>query len=309
MNQYLSILRRRHCLWLAAGCLIAPLPLQSQVTLRADGPGNTYELLSAVLGGVPYEVPDCGHAERHISEEWDNDLGRHVFVFHIHATKDDDRCVNSDRQRNEIKTYGPSPAHLKGAQGEIHNYRWKFKLDAGFQPSPNFTHIFQIKAGDGSDAGAPLITITPRTANPDRIEVIFTPSSRTTGGGTKATAPLSEFKGQWIEAYVRTLYSDNGTFSIVLKRISDGAVLLSWSSDNLDMWRAGATFNRPKWGIYRSLNSPKSLRDEQVRFADFCIGEGDNICPSDIVTATAPSTNTVPAPASTGPGAAAASKP
>ncbi len=29
------------------------------VTLDANGPGATYELLSSVLGGTPYEAPDC----------------------------------------------------------------------------------------------------------------------------------------------------------------------------------------------------------------------------------------------------------
>jgi len=254
----------------------------AQVTLQADGPGNTYALLSSVFGGSPYEVPDCGHPEfgPHITEEWNAELGRQVFVFHIHVNEDDDRCTNFDRQRNEIKTYGPSLSNVKGAFGEVHTYRWKFRLDAGFKPSPNFTHIFQIKAGDGSDDGAPIITITPRAGSPETLQIIFTPSSGTSGGGVKASANLSAFKGQWIEVYVRTLYTDTGTFEILLSKVSDGTPLLAWSSNNIDMWRAEATFNRPKWGIYRSLNSIAYLRDERVLFADFCIAEGASTCVS-----------------------------
>jgi hypothetical protein len=37
------------------------------------------------------------------------------------------------------------------------------------------------------------------------------------------------------------------------------------------MWRPGSTFIRPKWGIYRSLNSPDYLRDENVLFSDFSL--------------------------------------
>lgn len=249
------------------------------VSLQADGPGNTYELISSVLGGNPMEVPDCSHPGfgRHIIEEWDDFIGKYVFVFHIHVIPDDDRCINFDRQRNEIKTYGPSPAYLKGEYDEVHTYRWRFKLDAGFQPSPSFTHIFQIKAGDGSDSGAPTITFTPRYGSPETLQLIFTPSSGTSGGGTKAQVPLDSFKGEWVQAYVRTLYSETGTIDVLLTRVRDGAVLLSYTNDNLDMWRGDATFNRPKWGIYRSLNSPAYLRDEQVRFADFCIAEGDTV--------------------------------
>jgi|GEM_PF-423155 len=260
--------------------------IHSQVILSADGPGNTYELIASVLGGNPMEVPDCGHPEfgRHITEQWDDELGKYVFVFHIHVEEDDDRCTNFDRQRNEIKTYGPSPEYVKGRYNDVHTYRWKFKLDEEFQPSPNFTHIFQIKAGDGSDSGAPIITLTPRYGSPQRMQLIFTPSSGASGGGTKTSPLLDPFKGEWIEAYVRALYAENGAIEVVLTRIRDGAVLMSYTHDNLDMWRDNATFNRPKWGIYRSLNSPQYLRDEQVRFADFCIAKGYDICPSDVPT-------------------------
>ena len=47
-------------------------------------------------------------------------------------------------------------------------------------------------------------------------------------------------------------------------------MLLDYANPSLDLWRIGTTFSRPKWGIYRSLNNRGMLRDEQVRFADFC---------------------------------------
>ena len=105
-------------------------------------------MISGVLGGNPIETPDCGHPDfgPHITQEWDDDLGKHSFVFHIHVTPDDDRCKAFDRQRNEIKTYDKSPEYLKGFLGETVTYRWRFKLDEGFQPSRNFTHIHQLKA-------------------------------------------------------------------------------------------------------------------------------------------------------------------
>jgi hypothetical protein len=55
--------------------------------------------------------------------------------------------------------------------------------------------------------------------------------------------------------------------------VSDGAELLFYSDTDMDLWRSGATFIRPKWGIYRSLNNKERLRDERVWFADFAIGK------------------------------------
>jgi len=111
----------------------------SQVILQADGPGNTYELINSVLapGANVVEVPDCGHAEfgRHIDEVFDSVLNENVFRFHLHVTPDSDRCLYFDRQRCEIKTYSASPANLLAIEGELVEYKWKFKLDSGFQSS------------------------------------------------------------------------------------------------------------------------------------------------------------------------------
>jgi len=116
----------------------------------------------------------------------------------------------------------------------------------------------------------------------NRLPTSLTAPTNLSGSGTKATAPLSNFKGQWIEAFERTLYATNGSYELTLRRVSDGFVLLSYTNNNLNLWRGDATFNRPKWGIYRSLNSSNYLRDEQVLFANFCIGKGNDICPSDV---------------------------
>ena len=75
----------------------------------------------------------------------------------MHVDEDDDRCINFDRQRGEIKTYDKSPDSLLGIENEIVEYKWKFKLDSGFQSSPKFTHIHQLKAVGGTESSMPLI--------------------------------------------------------------------------------------------------------------------------------------------------------
>ena len=254
------------------------MPVLAQpVVLSADGQTDTYTLINHALGGTAEETPDCSHPDfgPHITQEFNTDLGEYVFAFWIHVTPDNDRCINFDRQRNEIKTYGPSPDYLKGFLGDTVTFRWAFKLDDGFQPSPSFTHIHQIKAGDG-DAGAPIITITPRSGNPDFLQIIHIDS---TGRSTTiARTDLGPFKGAWIQADEQLHYATDGTYSLTLTSLVDGSQLLSTSSSNIDLWRTGTTFVRPKWGIYRSLNNPEYLRDEVVLFADFCLAKGSDTC-------------------------------
>ncbi len=244
----------------------------SQIMLDADGPGNTYELINSVFapGYDAVENPECVHPEfgRHIAEVWDEDLKQFVFEFYIHVTPDNDRCINFDRQRIEIKTYDSSPENLKGVPGEVVTYKWKFKLPAGFKPSTSFTHIHQIKAVGGDDDN-PIFTLTPRLANPNRIELIHNNTTKV------ATAPMSLFENVWVEV-TEKIKIDNlhGTYSMTIKKVSDGTILLSYSNSDLMTIRADNIFIRPKWGIYRSLTTPSALRDESMRFAGFSISEG-----------------------------------
>jgi hypothetical protein len=261
--------------------ILCSIDSSAQVTVSADGPGNTYELLES--RGFGLETPDCGHAVRHVREIFDSALGKNVFAFDAHRDLDDDRCTNFDRQRMEVKT-APGSANqsiLQHTNGQTAYYRWKFKLPSGFQASSNFTHIFQIKAQAGSDAGSPLVTITPRAGSPDTLQIIWTPPSGQSGGGVKAQADLSLFRNVWVEAFVQYLSADSGNVQLSIKRLSDGATLVSWNSGTVDTWRSGNNYNRGKWGIYRSLNSISQLRDETVLFADWCVSETSaSQCPS-----------------------------
>jgi hypothetical protein len=252
---------------LAVNSLIAV----SQVLLEADGPGNTYELINSVLapGYNVIENPECVHPEfgRHIAEVWDSELNQYVFEFYIHVTPDNDRCIMFDRQRMEIKTYAASPENLMGVTGETVVYKWKFRLPVGFQPSSSFTHIHQIKAVGGND-GDPIFTLTPRKGSTNKMELIHNNTTKV------AIVNLSLFEGIWVEAVERIkIDSLNGTYSIIIKRVSNGTTLLSYTNNKLMTIRSDNTFIRPKWGIYRSLNTPSDLRDEAVRFAGFSILE------------------------------------
>lgn len=245
----------------------------TKCVLKADGKTDTYTLLNKVLGGDAEETPDCSHPAfgPHIRQEFNTDLGEYVFAFYLHVHPDNDRCVNFDRQRCEIKTYGPSADSIKGFNGDQMVFQWKFRLDGGFQPSKNFTHIHQIKAGDGPNDGSPLITVTPRYGTPDKLQIIHNGDTKGSTLGVVKEVDLQPFLGTWVEAEEKITFGSHGTYSLTLSKVSDGTVLLSYTNGDIDLWRTGSTFIRPKWGIYRSLDDSTRLRDEKVLFADFIL--------------------------------------
>lgn len=245
--------------------------------LRADGVTDTYTLINNALlerSGDVVEVPDCKHTNfgPHITQVFDEQLNRSVFAFHSHIRQDDDRCINSDRQRVEIKSYDRSPAELLGYDGEYVTYSWNFKLDSGFQPPYSFCHIHQLKAV-GGDESMPVITITLRKSTPNTLQLLqYDSMGRLL---FLKEEPLSKFLGVWVHAESESTYGHNGDYNITLSNLATNDILLQYRSDNIDFWRNETNFIRPKWGIYRSVQEAVLSRDEIVLFDDFCIGKGN----------------------------------
>jgi hypothetical protein len=256
--------------------------------LYADGNDEgTYELI--LSRGYNMEPPDNSGAHasapwRHIRQHTDDILKRPVFDFYIHVENDDDRGKPeiTDRQRNEIKTDGKSPAALVAQEGETLRISWKFRLPEGFQTTTNFCHIHQLKGIDNSDGtadvGMPLITFTCRSLSSGGQQFQVIHVGRTEDNASNnylKKVNLADFLGEWVTVTETVKFAKNGRYQLVIYRMSDGRKLVELDKSGLDLWRTGTTGLRPKWGIYRSLGKnhvlAPQLRDEVLNFADFYI--------------------------------------
>src|ERR1035438_4419032 len=266
--------------------LISTHSFAQEVFMDADSTGNAYSRITSKL--FNYEVPDCWHKVIHMTEGWDSSLNKYVFLFNLHwadgiggtasPVNDNDRCINYDRQRTELKVDAGSPAYMQGQYGDTHHYRWKFKIDSSFQTETSFTHVHQLKPGDGTvDTDNPLITISliKSTKGIDSLQLRYI-STIETGSVTThlKDAILTPFRGNWVEVYETVKYSDTGSYSVTIKKVSDETVLFTYNNNNIWLWRTGITYVRPKWGLYRSLDDSTDIRSETVKFADFALLEG-----------------------------------
>jgi hypothetical protein len=86
---------------------------------------------------------------------------------------------------------------------------------------------------------------------------------------------LDDLKGEWVSVTETITYGEAGAgeFHIAITRVSDDSLLMDYRNDALRMWKTEADFQRPKWGIYRSLLNASSLQDEEVLFADIRVTE------------------------------------
>jgi hypothetical protein len=204
-----------------------------------------------------------------------------VFAFLLHLTPDNDRGVDSDRQRNEIKTWDKSPAGMIAAKGETHTYRWKFKLPAGFKASTAFSHIHQLKPVAKASGGdeIPVITLTARKKNPDKLQLIYRAPATTTASPNTylREVDLANFLGEWVHVEETVTYNTPSDYHIVITRLRDDKVLLEYTGATLILWRSDTKLVRPKYGLYRQITANgapiKGLRDETLLYADFELHE------------------------------------
>ena len=251
-------------------------------TLDADGADiglSAYQLIRDFGGSGAIEAPDLYPVNHpgveHITEDSVGVVGNHfVFVIHRDTDIDRDRVEITDRQRNEIKTYSSSEEAVKAYENETFIYTWKFRINAGMEVSTRFSHFFQLKAVGGNDS-QPILTISgAERSGEDGIEVRHSPLEQ---HDVLQRIAWSDVTGEWLEAYCRATFSDEGGLRLIVKRMSDDKVIFDIDESALDLWRGedASHFVRPKWGIYRSIMDLGNLRpdEEDVRFANFSIRE------------------------------------
>jgi len=249
----------------------------AQVTCTPNGSsGSGYNAFTQAGFGI--ETPDCVHPNfgAHVTQVFDEILQKNAFEFHSHIEADNDRCQVFDRVRMEVKGGPNTDTGLQHTLNSTAFYRWKFYITKDYVGSSRFHHIFQLKAKDGDDS-FPVLTLTLRT---NTLEV------RHSGGDSGASLNvlvqenLERFKGRWIEAYMKFTNNEEGEFEVSLRDLLTDTTLIEYSIENIDLWRMGATYNRPKWGLYRA--KAESLKDESFRFTDFCVSESTaGLCPAD----------------------------
>ncbi len=156
-----------------------------------------------------------------------------------------------DRQRNEVKGMHQGNADLQLLPGQTWRLDWSLYVTKALQATERFTHIMQLKMpGDGS---APLFTMDLRLSGgvPTIALVIFA------GGKTVGSTRLTPLQNTWITSSV-TFTVGAGTAGSVGWTLRDqsGAVLVNSTVSGVETYVPSEGDRvRPKWGIYRSLDS------------------------------------------------------
>ena len=170
-----------------------------------------------------------------------------LFRFDMHMVDRD----GSDRQRHEVKGINQNGVDIHQLQGSTWLFTYEMYIPSSLTGGERFTHIYQQKmVTDAGSSGGPLITLSPAGGNTILPRVISGFSS----------LPLSQYWNKWvyIEFEHKFDFGSNGGYARYLARdIATGTTLTNQTRTGNMFANEGTCCRRvrPKWGIYRSLES------------------------------------------------------
>jgi hypothetical protein len=189
---------------------------------------------------------------------------------HIHpvgnAYRFDSHLVDrdgADRMRNEargMRTRDGRPLEI--GKDEIWRISYEMYIPDTLDATTNFTHIWQLKV---PDVGTPVAQLSLQSHDGvPQIEARYwdLPTNSVHPFAATGLAPL---QNKWISTTLEFASADDGYLRWVLR---DGRrTLVDQRVDHVDLWFTQEQYNRPKWGIYRSLASP-GLQDTYLLVRD-----------------------------------------
>lgn len=175
---------------------------------------------------------------------------QHIYVsdgnyrFDMH-TRDRD---GSDRQRNESKGMRSGSTVHRILEDQTWRITYQAFWPSSLTATSRFTHIFQMKV---QDVGGPLWTLTPRQKDKPTLTVL---TLRDDDSNTEhVLADYSPLQNKWLDIEWEFKASNSGGYLRWVIR-DGGTTIVDDRTTAVDLWR-DKNYLRPKWGIYRGLES------------------------------------------------------
>jgi len=178
--------------------------------------------------------------------------------FYMHR-RDRDTTGGGDRQRQESKGMRAGSTLLKPVDGETWRFRYEMFMPSTLHATSKFSHIFQLKTP--ATNGGPWVTLSlSRVGGAERMRLRAFSTSGSPDIGATDLAPLRE---KWITIDLTFRMGPSGTGRFVVRNgTGDGAPVVVDSSRSgvriPDEGSGSDNYVRPKWGIYRSIESASS---------------------------------------------------
>jgi hypothetical protein len=188
--------------------------------------------------------------------------------YRFNIWKDDrDTTGGGDRQRTESKGMVQNGSTLKMHNGETWTISYEMYIPASLHGTSKFTHIFQTKTP--STNGGPWVTLDLTRSGSK--EMLNARAYANSGSPSIAATDLSPLRDKWITIEWTFTPGSKGKAGCVIRNgTGSGApVAAQGSMSNVNIPDQG-DYVRPKWGIYRSVQSASSdILDTYLLFRNY----------------------------------------
>ncbi|MGW6505638.1 hypothetical protein [Nonomuraea angiospora] len=188
-----------------------------------------------------------------------------VWRFDAHLEDRD----GSDRMRNEVRGMRAADGTpLEIRKDETWRITYQMYIPDTLDATTNFTHIWQLK---NSDVGTPIAQISLPVVNGVQKIAARYWTLEDNKSHDFATADLEPIQNKWVTTTIEFKSGDAGYMRWVLRE--GRRTIVDQKVDDIDLWWTQEQYNRPKWGIYRSIKSAglqetyllvKDLKAEQL---------------------------------------------
>ena len=227
-----------------AGAATEPRPLASQL-LWSPSPGS--DGLKA-FEGIEVDRAHLHPGRKYIYVEDDH------YRFDIYSD-DRDSTGGGDRQRTESKGMVAGGAALEMHDGETWRITYEMFMPTTLHGTSKFTHIFQLKTP--ATNGGPWVTLSlHRSGSKETLQL---QADSTSGAPAIGTTDLSPLRNKWITVELTFKIGSSGTARFLVRNGTgfSAPVVVDASRSGLKIPDQG-DYVRPKWGIYRSVESASS---------------------------------------------------
>lgn len=183
-----------------------------------------------------------------------------VFLMH---RRDRDSTGGGDRQRNEVKGMRAGSTALKPKNGETWRISYEMFVPPTLHGTSKFTHIFQLKTP--ATNGGPWVTLS--LSRSGSSELLRCRAFSTSGAPDIGATDLAPLRNKWITVDMTFRIGPSGTGRFVVRNgTGDSAPVVVDSSRSGVKIPDEGDYIRPKWGIYRSVESAASdIIDTELR--------------------------------------------
>ncbi|MGW3567772.1 hypothetical protein ACWDSL_28620 [Streptomyces sp. NPDC000941] len=193
--------------------------------------------------------------------------------YRFNIWKDDrDTTGDGDRQRTESKGMVQGGTKLKMRDGETWSISYEMFMPTSLHGTSKFTHIFQTKTP--VDNGGPYVVLD--LGRSGSTETLRARAYANSGSPDIASTNLSPLRNKWITIEWTFTIGSSGKAGFVARNGtgSSAPVAVQGSMSNVKIPDQD-DYVRPKWGIYRSVESASSdIIDTYLLFRNFKASKG-----------------------------------